>query len=247
MNCDLGESFGAYQLGQDAEILTYVTSANIACGFHAGDPATMRKTVRLALEKGVAIGAHPGFPDLVGFGRREMQVASQDVQDLVLYQLGALHAFVVSEGAVLRHVKPHGALYNMAAKDPEYARAIATPLHRFDPSLILFGPSGSELIAAGKSAGLRTASEVFADRRYEQDGSLSPRNQPGAVITDCEQAIQQVLQMVQTRQVQTRQGTSLPIQAETICLHGDGPHALEFARRIRSALEALGVTVRGVR
>jgi UPF0271 protein len=149
LNCDLGESFGAYQLGQDAEILTYVTSANIACGFHAGDPATMRKTVRLAFEKGVAIGAHPGFPDLVGFGRREMQVASQDVQDLVLYQLGALHAFVASEGAVLRHVKPHGALYNMAAKDPEYARAIATPLHRFDPSLILFGPSGSELIAAG--------------------------------------------------------------------------------------------------
>ena len=175
MNCDLGESFGAYTIGNDAAILPFVTSANIACGFHAGDPGVMRKTVRLALDCHVALGAHPGLCDLQGFGRRKMDISPQEAYDLVLYQIGALYAFIRAEGAVMQHVKPHGALYNMAAKDSKLAEAIAEAVYKVEPELILFGLSGSELIRAAKKTGLQTAEEVFADRSYQADGTLTPR------------------------------------------------------------------------
>jgi len=246
LNCDVGESFGVYDLGRDAEILDFVTSANIACGFHAGDPATMRRTVRMALEKGVAIGAHPGLPDLVGFGRRLMKITPQEASDMVTYQVGALAAFVQAEGGTMRHVKPHGALYNMAGKDQALAIAIAEAVYRVKPELILFGQSGSQLIEAGQSVGLRTANEVFADRTYESDGSLTPRDVPGAVITDDEQSVRQVLSMLQTGKVAAGQGHKVAVEADTICLHGDSPHAVEFAKRIRQALEREGISVRAI-
>ncbi len=243
LNCDVGESFGAYKLGCDADILDYVTSANIACGFHAGDPATMRITVKLALEKGVAIGAHPGLPDLVGFGRRLMKISPLEAQDIVVYQIGALDAFVKTEGGMMRHVKPHGALYNMAAKDEVLAMAIAEAICRVNPELILVGQSGSQLIEAGKAFGLQTASEVFADRSYEDDGSLTPRDQANSVITDHLRAVRQVIGMLQMGTVRSRQGTEVVVKAETICIHGDGPHALQFAKQIRTALDCAGITV----
>lgn len=244
LNCDIGESFGVYHLGQDAEILDLISSANIACGFHAGDPATMRQTVRLALEKGVAIGAHPGLPDLVGFGRRLMKITPQEASDMVTYQVGALAAFVQAEGGTMQHVKPHGALYNMAATDQHLATAIAESVYRVNPDLILFGQSGSKLIEAGRVVGLRTASEVFADRTYESDGRLTPRDLPGALITDDNQSVRQVMCMLQSGKVISRQGDDLQVEADTICLHGDGPGALEFAKRIRHSLEREGISIR---
>ena len=247
LNCDVGESFGAYKLGCDSDILDYVTSANIACGFHAGDPATMRVTVKLALEKGVAIGAHPGLPDLVGFGRRLMKITPQEAQDIVVYQIGALQAFVKSEGGALRHVKPHGALYNMAAKDLFLAKAIAEAIFKVDPELILVGQSGSRLIEAGKTVGLQTASEVFADRTYEDDGTLTPRDQVNSVITDHELAVRQVIDMLNSKAVRSRQGTDVSVNAETICIHGDSPHALDFAKHIRKALDGADIAVQALR
>lgn len=246
LNCDMGESFGVYDLGYDAELLDHVTSANIACGYHAGDPGTMRATVRLALEKNVAIGAHPGLPDLIGFGRRDMKISPQDAHDIVTYQIGALQAFVQSEGGILRHVKPHGALYNMAARDSALAMAIADAVFRINPELILFGLSGSCLMEAGHRRGLRTASEVFADRSYESDGTLTPRTCEGSLIASAERSIQQVIEVLQTGKVETRQGTRIDIQADTICLHGDGPSAVEFARRIRAELDQSGIIVKAV-
>jgi len=246
LNCDMGESFGAYKLGHDEEILAYVTSANIACGFHAGDPGTMRKTVRLAMEHGVAVGAHPGLQDLVGFGRRRMDITPQEAYDIVVYQIGALWGFVKAEGGSLSHVKPHGELYNMAAKDARLAEAIAEAVYKVDPELILFGLAGSELVKAGQRIGLRTASEVFADRTYQADGTLTPRREPGAVITDENQALAQVIRMVKEGKVQTLQQVNVPIRADTICIHGDGPKAAEFARNIRAALTEAGIAVRAV-
>ncbi|NGZ77218.1 LamB/YcsF family protein [Saccharibacillus alkalitolerans] len=243
LNCDLGESFGAYTLGRDAEILPHVTSANIACGFHAGDPSVMRRTVRLALEAGVSIGAHPGLPDLVGFGRRNMDVSADEVYAMTLYQIGALEAIARAEGGVLRHVKPHGALYNMAARDAALADAIARAAARVDAGLILFGLSGSELIRAGREAGLRTASEVFADRTYLPDGSLTPRSRPGALIGSDDEAIAQVLRMIAEGRVRSADGADVEIAADTVCIHGDGPHAADFARRIRQACEEAGIRV----
>ncbi|WP_232698748.1 5-oxoprolinase subunit PxpA [Brevibacillus daliensis] len=243
LNCDLGESFGAYQIGKDQEILPFVTSANIACGYHAGDPATMRKTVRLALENGVAIGAHPGLPDLNGFGRREMMISSEEAYEMVLYQLGALSAFVKTEGAQLHHVKPHGALYNMAAKNQMLADAIARAVFHFDQSLVLYGLSGSELVKAGEAMGLRTAHEVFADRTYQQDGTLTSRRDPRALITDTEQATLQVIQMIKEGTVISEQGTEVQLRADTICIHGDGVHALQFAKEIRQRLEQAEIFV----
>jgi 5-oxoprolinase (ATP-hydrolysing) subunit A len=237
LNCDLGESFGSYKIGNDKEILEYVTSANIACGFHAGDPATMRKTVKMALEKGVGIGAHPGLPDLVGFGRRNMDITPQEAYDIVLYQIGALNAFVKAEGGVMEHVKPHGALYNMAAKSANLAEAITEAVYKVNPELMLFGLAGSELIQAGKKIGLHTAQEVFADRTYQQDGTLTPRKQADALITDYSISVEQVIRMVKEGLVRSQQGTDVAIQADTICIHGDGIHALEFARQIHSALQ----------
>ncbi len=246
LNCDLGESFGAYHLGVDEQILPLVSSANIACGFHAGDPGVMRKTVRLALEKGVAIGAHPGLPDLQGFGRRNMNISPQEAYDMVVYQFGALYGFVRSEGGVIRHLKPHGALYNMAATNRQLSEAIAEAVYRVDPQCILFGLSGSELVRTGERIGLQTAHEVFADRTYQKDGTLTPRNQPNALLTDDDQAIQQVIRMVQEGKVQSQQGDVISIKADTVCIHGDGPHALVFARRIRESFEGLGIGVQAV-
>ncbi|RAT94907.1 LamB/YcsF family protein [Brevibacillus sp. Leaf182] len=243
LNCDMGESFGAYQLGNDQEILSYITSANVACGFHAGDPATMRKTVRMAVEAGVAIGAHPGFADLIGFGRRNMEISPEEVYDLVVYQIGALQAFVRAEGGVMHHVKPHGALYNMAATRPALAESIALAIYKVNPELVLYGLAGSELTRAGEKIGLATAHEVFADRTYQQDGTLTPRNQPNAMITDQQQSLQQVIRMVSEGLVLTQQGVDIPIQADSICIHGDGAHALEFAQSIREALSGAGITI----
>jgi UPF0271 protein len=246
LNCDMGESFGVYRLGHDAELLKCVTSANIACGFHAGDPATMHTTVRLALNHGVAIGAHPGLNDLAGFGRREMKLAPQDAYDLVVYQVGALMAFAKTEGGELRHVKPHGALYNMAAVNPELAQAIASAVSKVDASLVLLGLSGSELLRAGQAAGLRTASEVFADRAYEQDGTLTPRTRPDSIITDPHQATQRVIRMIKEGRVRSRDGHDIPLQADSVCIHGDAPHAAEFARQLRADLEQARIAVRAL-
>ncbi|WP_101842960.1 LamB/YcsF family protein [Halobacillus sp. Marseille-P3879] len=237
INCDMGESFGTYVMGRDEEILDYVTSANIACGFHAGDPATMRKTVKLALEKNVGIGAHPGLQDLAGFGRRVMNISPKEAYELVIYQMGALNAFVSAEGGDLQHVKPHGALFNMAAKDANLAEAIAEAVYDVNPELVLFGLSGSELVKAGKAAGLKTANEVFSDRTYQSDGSLTSRTEANALITDANEAIQQVVRMIKESNVTSVQGDEIKIQADTICIHGDGAHALDFAQNISSTLK----------
>jgi UPF0271 protein len=244
LNCDVGEGFGAYTLGNDAEILQHVTSANIACGFHAGDPTTMRRTVRLAAELGVAIGAHPGLPDLVGFGRRNMHISPRDAQDMVLYQIGALAAFVRAEGATLKHVKPHGALYNMAAVNLEIARATAQAVSRFDSALVLIGLAGSALIRAGKDLGLRVAQEAFADRTYEADGTLTPRTTEGAVISDAAAALEQCRSIILQGVVRSRPDTVVHLQADTLCIHGDSPRAAELAMAVRHGLEADGIEIR---
>lgn len=236
LNSDLGESFGAYTIGNDSEVLKYVSSANVACGFHAGDPFVMHKTVDLALNNHVAIGAHPGLMDLNGFGRRKMDIKPQEAYDIVLYQVGALNAFVKAAGGKLQHVKPHGALYNMAAKDEALSLAIAKAVYAVDPSLILFGLAGSFLIKAGEQIGLLTASEVFADRTYQPDGSLTPRTQPNAMITDDDKAIAQVLGMIKEGVVYTTAGEKVNVKADTVCIHGDSLKALEFAKKITQAL-----------
>ncbi|WP_088007298.1 LamB/YcsF family protein [Indiicoccus explosivorum] len=243
LNCDMGESFGAYTMGRDEEILDIVTSANIACGFHAGDPAVMRRTVKLALEKDVAIGAHPGLQDLAGFGRRPMNISAKEAYEMAVYQIGALWGFVKAEGGRMQHVKAHGAFYNMAAKNAALAEAIAEAVYDIDPELILFGLSGSELIQAGNKTGLRTASEVFADRTYQEDGSLTPRTEPDALLTDQDTAARQVLRMVTEQKVQSVQGTDVAIQADTICIHGDKPTALGFAEHISEAFREAGIRI----
>ncbi|KWW21219.1 MULTISPECIES: 5-oxoprolinase subunit PxpA [Peribacillus] len=244
LNCDLGESYGAYRMGNDKEILDYVTSANVACGFHAGDPTVMRKTVQLALEKGVRIGAHPGLPDLMGFGRRNMNIAPEEAYDIVVYQIGALNGFLQSEGGSMQHVKPHGALYNMAAQNEALAMAIAEAIYKVNPELILFGLSGSELIRAGEAVGLRTASEVFADRTYQQDGSLTSRMEKYALLENDEDAAAQVIRMVKEGKVLSQQGSDVALRADTICIHGDGAHALAFARHVKNSLELSEITVK---
>ena len=243
LNCDMGESFGSYSLGNDEAILPYISSANIACGFHAGDPQVMRKTVKLALEKDVAIGAHPGLPDLQGFGRRQIAISPEEAYELVLYQTGALWGFVKAEGGILHHVKPHGALYNMAAVNAPLAEAIAEAIFKLDPGLILYGLAGSELVNAGRKIGLSTAQEVFADRTYQQDGTLTSRRQADALLTDPLDAARQVLQMVQLAKVKSQQGSDVTIQADTICIHGDGPHALQFAQQIHRELLGAGIII----
>jgi len=246
INCDLGESFGTYKLGRDHEILDLVTSANIACGFHAGDPTTMHKTVKLALDKGIGIGAHPGLPDLAGFGRRNMDISGAEAYDMVVYQIGALFGFVRALGGKMQHVKAHGALYNMAAKNQTLAEAIANAVYDTDPELILFGLSGGELVKAGKQVGLRTSSEVFADRTYQSDGSLTSRKQPDAMIEDSAESVAQVIRMVKEGKVLSQQGVEVNIQADTVCIHGDGPHALNFAEEIRKSLIDAGISVEAV-
>lgn len=242
LNCDMGEGFGAYTMGNDMDILDHVTSANIACGFHAGDPPTMRRIVAAALSKGVAVGAHPGLPDLQGFGRRAMQISPAEAYAMVLYQVGALAGFVQAAGGRLNHVKPHGALYNMAVKDRALADAIAQAVFDFDAGLVFFGLAGSEMINAANALGLRSANEVFADRSYQDDGSLSARGQAGAMIEDADQSLAQVRQML-SGSVRALSGLNVPVRADTLCLHGDQSGALEFARHIRTTLTADGVTL----
>lgn len=230
LNCDMGESFGAYKLGSDEAIFEWITSANIACGMHAGDPLVMEETLRLAAASGAAVGAHPGYPDLQGFGRRVMDLTPQAVEAYTLYQIGALAGFARSAGVELVHVKPHGALYNQAAKDPGLADAIARAVKRFSSGLILVGLAGSQLIESGLSAGLRVAREGFPDRAYRPDGSLMPRREPGAVLQTEVEVCRQALRLVQDGRV------------DTLCIHGDGSHAVAFARAVRQALVAGGVT-----
>jgi UPF0271 protein len=246
LNCDMGESFGAWRMGADPGVMPFITSANIACGFHAGDPGVMRETVRLAVEKGVAVGAHPGFPDLAGFGRREMQMAPAELEDMLLYQIGALAAFARAAGAELKHVKPHGALYNMAARDRRMSDAIARAVASFDSSLVLFGLAGSVMLDAGREAGLHVAAEGFADRSYEPDGSLTPRSRPGSVLNDAAVVASRAVRMIRDGVVTTTAGGDVPLQIDTICVHGDTPGADRSARELRRALTEAGITVRAV-
>jgi 5-oxoprolinase (ATP-hydrolysing) subunit A len=246
LNCDLGESFGAYTIGADEAVMASITSANVACGYHGGDPGVMRRTVRLARQAGVAVGAHPGFPDLVGFGRREMRMTPQEVEDMVLYQIGALAGFAHGEGVRLSHVKAHGALYNMAVKDQPLAAAIARAVAVFDPSLIFFALPGSQLAHAGTAAGLQVALEGFADRAYEADGSLTPRSRPGAVIYDIDAVVARARRMIVDGTVITTAGTTLPLRIDTLCTHGDTPGAQALTHALRAGLQRAGVTVAAI-
>jgi UPF0271 protein len=243
LNCDMGEGFGAYRLGNDEALMPLITSANIACGYHAGDPLVMDRTVRLAAQHGVSIGAHPGFPDLVGFGRRAMQLTPDEIEDAILYQVGALAAFARSAGAGLAHVKPHGALYNMAVKDAEVARAIVRGIARFDSNLIVVGLAGSSMIEAARKAGLRSACEGFADRAYDPDGTLRSRKLDGAVLSDPEAAAEQAVGIARDGVVTAYTGEEISLQVDTICVHGDTPGAVEIVRAIRQRLEEAGVEV----
>jgi UPF0271 protein len=243
LNCDMGESFGAYSIGADAEVMPSISSANVACGFHGGDPGVMRRTVRLAKAAGVAVGAHPGFPDLAGFGRRELRASPQEVEDMVLYQVGALDAIARGEGMRLQHVKAHGALYNMAAKDRPLADAIARAVRAFDPALVLFVLPESELQHAGEAAGLAVAPEGFADRSYEPDGSLTPRSRPGAVVHDPAAVVARAVRMATAGRVAASNGSDISVTVSTICTHGDTPGADELTRQIRAGLERAGIAI----
>jgi UPF0271 protein len=238
LNSDLGEG-----CENDEALLGLVSSANIACGWHAGDAKTMRQCVRWAIDNGVAIGAHPSFPDRENFGRSEMNLPPEDIVSGVLYQIGALAAIVKAEGGTLAHVKAHGALYNQAVKDPVLADALCEAVRRFDPGLRFFGLAGSGMIGAAERAGLKAVEEVFADRGYQPDGSLVPRSKPGALIVDEEQSLTQTLSLVRDHQVKAIDGSMVAVNAQTVCLHGDGAHAVAFARRIRERLAAEGIAV----
>lgn len=244
LNCDLGESFGAYQIGLDSEVIPFITSANVACGFHAGDPVVMEKTVALCRSNRVHVGAHPGFPDLIGFGRRNMAVKPEEAKAYVMYQVGALKAFCDAAGLRLNHVKPHGAMYNMAGKDYTLAKAIAEAVQSVDETLVLLALSGSQMIQAAKDIGLPYASEVFADRAYQSDGSLVPRTQPGAMIEDEDEAVARVIRMASEGKVMANDGTEIAIRADSVCVHGDGTKALAFVKKIGAALTAAGVEIR---
>jgi UPF0271 protein len=246
LNADMGEAFGVYESGQDQLLLQFVTSASVACGFHAGDPSVMRRTVQLAARAGVAIGAHPGFPDLVGFGRREIDAEPQEIADFVLYQIGALGGVAKAAGIRLQHVKPHGALYNMAARRRDVADAIASAVASYDESLFLIGLPESELLAAGLRHGLRVAAEGFADRSYESDGSLTPRGIPGAVINDSATVARRAVEMIKEHQVIARDGSIVRCKVNTICVHGDTANAVDLAASIRRALENAGIAVKSV-
>ena len=243
LNADLGESFGAYTIGMDEQVMAHITSANVACGWHAGDAMVMEKTVRAAAERGVAVGAHPGLPDLAGFGRRKMAITPAEARAYIQYQVGALWAFARGAGVPLQHVKPHGALYNMSAVDMELAVAVCEGIARVDDSLILMGLAGSCHMEAARQVGIPVAGEVFADRGYQADGTLVPRGTPGAMITDEDEAVRRVIRMVKDGVVEAVDGTLVPVQADSVCLHGDNPHAVAFAARLRRELEAAGVQV----
>ena len=244
LNCDLGESFGAYTIGCDEQVIPYITSANIACGYHAGDPTVMHRSVELCCRYGVQVGAHPGLPDLAGFGRRRMQITPAEAADCVAYQIGALRAFCDEVGVPLHHVKPHGALYNMAAKDRPLADALCRAVQKAAPGAILLALSGSEMEAAAQAIGLPVACEVFADRGYRPDGTLVPRGTPGAMIEDETQAIARVVRMAREGKVTACDGSEVELRADSVCVHGDGPKALAFVEKLREALPADGITLR---
>ena len=246
LNCDMGESFGAYTIGNDEAVMKSITSANIACGFHAGDPSVIRKTIRLALASNVAIGAHPGFPDLVGYGRREMKATPAQVEDFVIYQVSAVAGVAVAEGTQLQHVKPHGALYNLAARDATIAAAIARGVAAVDRSLILFGLVGSEILTAGRQVGLRVAAEAFADRAYEPNGSLASRQKANSVIHDPDLVVSRVLQMVNDGTVEAIDGSTVTLSAETICVHGDTPGAEKLTEKLKAGFEMKGVELQAI-
>lgn len=243
LNCDLGESFGAYTIGMDDEVIKLVSSANVACGFHASDPVVMRRTVERAVAAGIGIGAHPGFYDLMGFGRRNMNISPSEAYAYVTYQLGALSAFCTQQGTKIAHVKPHGALYNMADKDYELAKGICSAVYDFDPDIILLGLSGSKMIDAGCDIGLRCANEFFADRAYEDDGSLRARTKEGAMIEDENEAIERVVRVLKTGKVRTYSGNDIELKIDSICVHGDNVHALDFVRTIRKRLGEEGIEI----
>lgn len=246
MNSDLAESFGAYHIGMDEEILKYITSANLACGFHASDPVVMEKAVKTCKANHVAVGAHPGFPDLQGFGRRNMVIPPDEVKAMVMYQIGALDAFCRANDIVLHHVKPHGALYNMAGKDYQLAKAVCEAVAEVNPELIVMAQAGSCLQKAAEELHLKVAKEIFADRAYEEDGSLVARSKPGAMITDEDEAIRRVIMMVREGKTTAVTGKEIPIQADTVCVHGDGEKALLFVRKLRQAFVAEGIVIEKV-
>jgi 5-oxoprolinase (ATP-hydrolysing) subunit A len=243
INCDMGESYGAWKMGADAEVMAFITSANIACGFHGGDPATIRQTVKLAVEHGVSVGAHPSLPDLQGFGRRVMKISPQDMYDLVLYQAGAVEAFARAAGTKLHHVKCHGALYNMAANDEGLADAMARAVGDLGSDVMLYALSNSKMMQIAKQKGLHVAGEVFADRGYADDGTLAPRGKPGAMIEDAAIAAERALAMVEKGYVTTLSGKRVPVAADTLCLHGDQPGAVTFAKAIRKVFSEHGIIV----
>lgn len=247
LNSDLGESFGAYKIGMDDEVIKLVSSANVACGFHASDPVVMQKTVKMAADAGIGIGAHPGFYDLMGFGRRNMVISPKEAYAYVTYQLGALYAFCRQAGVEIQHVKPHGALYNMAGKDYELAKGICQAIYDFDPNIILLGLSGSQMINAGKDIGLKCANEFFSDRAYEDDGSLRARTKEGSMITDENEAIERVVKVLKTGKVTTYSGNELELKIDSICVHGDNAHALEFVKIIRERLGKEGIEIAPLR
>jgi 5-oxoprolinase (ATP-hydrolysing) subunit A len=243
VNADLGESFGHWTLGDDERLVPHLTSANLACGFHAGDFRVMEATVALCQRAGVAVGAQPGYPDLLGFGRRPMPFEPDEVESLVRYQIGALEAFCREHGIEMQHVKPHGALYNQAASEPALAAAIARAIGRFSRDLLFFGLASSEpMAAAAADAGLRFVPEAFADRAYRPDGTLQPRSEAGSLLTDAGAAAAQAVEIA-SGSVMAADGTRVALQAETICCHGDTPGAVEIAAAVRRALETAGVTV----
>ncbi|SET08387.1 UPF0271 protein [Oceanobacillus limi] len=246
LNCDMGESFGVYSFGSDEKLMQYISSANIACGAHAGDPHVMNHTVQLAKQYNVFIGAHPGFPDLAGFGRRMIECSPTEIYQMVVYQIGSLQAFCTIHNVSMTHVKPHGALYNFAARNQEAANAIAKAVYDLNPKLILFGLAGSELIAAGQAIGLQIASEVFADRTYQPDGSLTPRSEKGALIEDATEAVKQVRDMVQHGVVEAVNGEKIAIEADTVCIHGDGNHATEFVKLLTDTLVDAGIAIKSI-
>ena len=247
LNSDLGESFGNYTLGMDEEILKYVSSANVACGWHAGDPMVMEQTIVLAKEYGTAVGAHPGFPDLMGFGRRNMAVTPEEAKAYIKYQLGALWAFTESHGLKIQHVKPHGAIYNMAAVDEKLAIAMCEAVYEVDKDIIFMGLAGSKMITAAEKVGLKAASEVFADRAYNDDGTLVSRKLPGSMIKDKDLAIKRVVRMIKEGKVETINGNDIDIKADSVCVHGDNPKALEFVKNIRETLISEGITIKNLK
>lgn len=243
LNCDFGEGFGIYSFGEDGELVKHVASANIACGFHAGDPHTMRLAVEQCLTAGVAIGAHPGLPDRLGFGRRRMELAPDEAYDYVLYQLGALGAFAQAAGSALRHMKPHGALYHMANADPAIAEAVVRAAHAYSSELLVYAQSGSLLLLTARAAGMHAVAEVFPDRAYLADGALAPRHLPGACLSDAAAVAERAVAMVSHGQVYDREGVAIPLEVGTLCLHGDHPGAGASAALLRSELEKAGIEV----